>query len=93
MEQVIKLPNDIEARITEFTANNGNPYEAPVYRLTWGNGFLGVYDENTEYYQNLSLALMRVATLNFAVTTDLGFANEPLRFSSNAIQFLTKEVN
>lgn len=90
MEQSFKLPNGVLASIVYWRTTN--PLET-IHRLSWGSGFLGVDDEFTEYYQNLPLALMRLATLSYAVDREQGFANEPLRFSTNASQFLIKEVN
>lgn len=67
--------------------------QKPIYRLTWGTGFLGVYDEFTEYYQSLALALARTATLEYAVSNQGYYKHEPLRFSTNASRFLEEETN
>ncbi len=57
-----------------------------IYRLFWGA------DEFNEYYQTLSLALGRLATLSFCVEQDRMFNNEPLRFSTNANEFFKGET-
>lgn len=56
-----------------------------AYRLFWA-------DEFTEYYQSLSLALARLATLSYCVEQDRFFTNEPLRFSTNALELFKGET-
>jgi len=87
----INLHDETTATIRTYKDTNGG--NGKVYRLTWNNEFGYDTDEYQEFYQTLSLALARAATLSHAIETEEGFTNEPLRFSTNAIQFLKGETN
>lgn len=73
-----------DGTLVELT-NYHNADGSIIYRLFWAGEF-------NEYYQSLSLALGRLATLSFCVEQDRMFAHEPLRFSTNAIEFLKGET-
>ncbi len=84
----LTLTDGTETIITRFHAEDGSV----VYQLNWGTGLFGI-NEFTEYYQTLSLALARLATLSYCVEQDRMFKNEPLRFSTNTITYLLGETN
>jgi hypothetical protein len=79
----LTLTDGTYVELTLFHSEDGSI----VYRLFWGA------DEYTEFYQTLSLALARVATLSYCVEQDRMFAHEPLRFSSHTITYLNGETN
>jgi hypothetical protein len=79
---IITLTDGTDVELTPYHAEDGGI----VYRLFWGA------DEFTEYYQSLSLALGRLATLAYCVEQDRFFNNEPLRFSTNTIEFFKGET-
>jgi hypothetical protein len=80
----------IPLRLTDGTFVELTDYENPdgttAYRLFWAEEF-------TEYYQTLSLALARLATLSYCVEQERMFTNEPLRFSTNTLTYLKEETN
>jgi hypothetical protein len=82
------LTDGTEIILTPFHSEDGST----IYELTWGTGLFMV-NEFTEYYQTQSLALARLATLAYCVEQDRMFKNEPLRFSTNTIEFFKGETN
>jgi hypothetical protein len=84
----LTLTDGTETNMTLFHAEDGSV----VYQLNWGTGLFNI-NEFTEYYQTLSLALARLATLSYCVEQDRMFTNEPLRFSTNTLTYLKEETN
>lgn len=83
----LTLTDGTDVELTPYHAEDGTT----IYKLNWGTGLFGIH-EFTEFYQTLSLALARLATLSYCVEQDRNFTHEPLRFSSNTTAFMKGET-